>query len=452
MCSTKQTGPSVFANLNFSLLFVGSSVSALGDQFTLVALPWLVLKLADSPAALGIVLALMALPRAVFILIGGAVVDRLSPRLVLLRALAVNAACIAVLAALILTGYLHMWAIYTLTLGIGLSTAFAYPAGSALLPQLVEPQQLRSANALFMGTRHLSMIVGPVLAGFVITLGAHELSAKHLQDASGMGLAFSIDALSFLFSLTSLWMIRIRSDSNPPQIDGGVFASVTEGIRSVWMDLPLRTFVLYVALVSLFVSGPLRVGLPVLADTRLHLGAASLGILMTTNGVGTLIGSILAGRATRLMSGRLGIMVLTFDCLNGLLLASLAIMHTTAGAALLLGCIGFLDGVVIISIFAWIQQRVPQEKMGRTMSILMFTFMGLVPISASIAGALLKVISLAVLFGIAGLTLTAIALACMSNRQLRSIRSAGPLPRESKIQPAASLTPSPPGHGSATPG
>ena len=89
---------SIFADRDFSLLFGGSSVSAFGDQFTLVALPWLVLKLTGNPAALGIVLAVMAFPRAAFMLIGGAVVDRMSPRRVLLGARAANAACIVILA------------------------------------------------------------------------------------------------------------------------------------------------------------------------------------------------------------------------------------------------------------------------------------------------------------------------------------------------------------------
>ncbi|MGH8399392.1 MAG: MFS transporter, partial [Gammaproteobacteria bacterium] len=123
MKNQDQQTKSVFSNRNFNLLFGGSSISALGDQFTLVALPWLVLKLTGDPAALGIVLAVMALPRAVFMLIGGAVVDRMSPRRVLLGARAANAVCIAVLALLVLTGGIHMWMIYLLALGIGLSTA-----------------------------------------------------------------------------------------------------------------------------------------------------------------------------------------------------------------------------------------------------------------------------------------------------------------------------------------
>jgi MFS family permease len=418
---------SLFATRNFGLLFGGSSISALGDQFTLVALPWLVLKLTGNPAALGIVLAVMALPRAVFMLIGGALVDRMSPRVVLLGARAANAACIVVLAALVLAGTIQMWMIYTLALGIGLSTAFAYPAGSAILPQLVQPEQLRPANALFMGMRQLSMVIGPVIAGFVIALGAHHaLSAQSLPDAHGLGFAFAIDAASFLFSLASLMLIRISGDTHPPENKEGVFASIAAGFRYVWADVPLRAFVLYVAVVSVFVGGPIQVGLPVLADTRLSLGAASLGILMTAQGVGMLAGSFLSGYVARLTRGRLGVMVLCFDSLSGLALAALTMVHTTYTGAALLFATGLLGGLVMIAIFAWIQQRVSHAMMGRSMSILMFTFMGLGPLSAALAGALLKVISLTTLFGVAGLTLTVIALCCLASPQMRAIRSLQP--------------------------
>jgi MFS family permease len=420
---------SLFANRNFSLLFGGSSVSAFGDQFTLVALPWLVLKLTGNPAALGLVLAVMAFPRAVFMLIGGAVVDRMSPRVVLLGARAVNALCIVILAVLVLGGAIQMWMVYLLALGIGLSTAFAYPAGSAILPQLVQPQQLRAANALFMGMRQLSMIGGPVLAGFVIALGAHhQSSAQALSDAHGLGLAFSIDAASFLFSLASLAMIRIHGDSHPPEKSTSVFASIAAGVRYVWADVPLRAFVIYASFVGVFVGGPIQVGLPVLADTRLDLGAASLGILMTAQGVGMFVGSFLSGFAQRAARGHLGVMVLGFDSVTGLTLAALTLVHTTYFGAALLFCTGLLGGVVMIAIFTWIQQRVSQQMMGRAMSILMFSFMGLAPLSAAAAGALLKVISLTALFGIAGLTLTAIALCCLASPQMRSIRALQPEP------------------------
>ncbi|HVC16718.1 MAG TPA: MFS transporter, partial [Rhodanobacter sp.] len=238
------------------------------------------------------------------------------------------------------------------------------------------------------------------------------------------GLAFGIDAASFLFSLGSLLLIRVHGDFHPKLPAGGVLANVASGIRVIWADLPLRAFILYAAVVSVFVGGPLQVGLPVLADTRMDLGAASLGILMTANGGGMLLGSALSGLASRFVRGRLGLMVLTIDSIAGLALAALALVHSTGAGAVLLAGTGALGGIAQIAIVSWIQRRVAPEMMGRTMSVLMFTFMGLGPLSAALAGSLLKVVSLPALFVGAGLLLTAIALGCMSSPALRSIGAA----------------------------
>lgn len=415
------TQGSVFANRNFRLLFGGSTVSMLGDQFTLVALPWLVLKLTGDPAALGLVLAAMALPRAIFMLIGGAVVDRMSPRRVLLAARGANALLVALLAALVLAGAVGMPTVYAIALGIGLSTAFAYPAGSAVLPQLVAPVQLASANALVMGMRQLSMFVGPALAGLVISMGARTGQAHGPADARGLGLAFAIDAASFLASLGSLLLLRVHADDHPHQPQAGVLSYVAAGVRSVWSDLPLRAFILYAGVVTVFVGGPIQVGLPMLADTRLDLGAASLGILMTANGGGMMVGGFLSRLAARAMRDRLGLMVLCIDSVAGLGLAALSQVHSTLTGAALLAGVGVLAGIAQIAIISWIQQRVPREMMGRIMSLLMFTFMGLGPVSAAVAGSLLKLIGLPTLFAGAGLMLSAIALGCLANPALRGI-------------------------------
>lgn len=421
-----QKRASIFANRDFKLLFMGSSVSALGDQFTLVALPWLVLKLTGNPAALGLVLAAMALPRALFMLIGGAVVDRMSPRRVLLVSRAVNAAFIALLAVLVMAGMIQMWLVYAVALGVGVSTAFVYPAGTSIMPQLVERNQLQGANAVFMGMRQLCTFVGPALAGFVIA-GGSRFAPTALKDATGMGWAFTIDAVSFIFSLASLWMVRIHTDYHPPKKEGGVLADVFKGLQSVWQDVPLRAFILYVSAVSVFVGGPIQVGLPVLANSRLDLGAASLGILMTANGGGIIVGSMLSGVGSRLVRGRLGIMVLSIDFAVGLAVLLFTQVHTTLAGALLLGLTGLLGGIAQISVFTWIQQRVPQAMLGRTMSVVMLTFLGLGPLSAAAAGALLSVISLTALFAGAGVTLSVMALFCLARPSLRTIGMTKPL-------------------------
>src|SRR5689334_12745963 len=187
MNATAPKRSSIFKNRDFALLFFGSSISAIGDTFTLVALPWLVLKISHDPAAVGLVLLITAIPRAAFMFVGGAVVDRTSPRRILLISRAWNAVFVAVLAVLVVTGAVQMWEVYALSLGIGLSTAFVYPAGSSILPQLVEKEHLQAANGMIMGMRQVAMIVGPILAGLLVAADIHTTTDQRLADAGGMG-------------------------------------------------------------------------------------------------------------------------------------------------------------------------------------------------------------------------------------------------------------------------
>ena len=425
MADQKPKKPSVFANRDFKLLFMGSTISAIGDTFTLVALPWLVLKISHDPAAVGLVALMTALPRAAFMFLGGAVVDRMSARRVLLISRAVNAAFVAVLAVLVVTGAIQMWEVYAISLGIGLSTAFVYPAGSAILPQLVEKEQLHMANGAIMGMRQVAMIVGPVLAGLLISVNISTSSDLRLADAGGMGLAFSIDAVSFIFSLVSLYMIRIHTDHHPPKPEGGILADVWKGLSGVWADVQLRAFISYVGIVSLFVGGPVQVGLPVLADERLN-SAAAFGILMTCYGLGMLLGNGLSIVITRLVRGHLGLMILSLDTVAGMLFALMSGVHATWAGSVILAIVGCFAGIAQVALMSWIQQRVPQAMMGRTMSVLFFTFLGVGPLSAAVAGFLLKIISLTELFAGAGVCLSVIALLCMTRPALRSIGIAVP--------------------------
>lgn len=417
-----QRGNSPFANRDFRLLFGGSSVSMVGDQFTLVALPWLVLQLTGSPAQLGLVLAAMALPRAAFMLVGGAVVDRLSPRRVLLTSRAANALLTGLLAGLVLAGSIHMWMVYVLAFAIGLCTAFAYPAGGSILPQIMAPAQLQGANAMIMGMRQLSMLLGPALAGLLVTAGSARAGTAPGAGAHGTGLAFVVDAVSFLFSVASLLAIHISRDRESRASAGGVLAQVVEGIRSLWQDVQLRSFIAYMAFVSVLVMGPLQVGLPLFAKSRFSEGAAAFGWLMTANGAGMLLGSVMSTSVTRLLRGRLGIMVLSFDAAAGLALAVLSTVHSVLAGSALLVLTGLFAGTVQIAIVTWVQRRVPQALMGRTMAIVFFTFLGLAPLAAAVAGGLLDVISISALFIGAGLSLTALALLCLTRRSLRAIQ------------------------------
>jgi Na+/melibiose symporter-like transporter len=212
---------SLLRDRNIAWLMGSAIVSLLGDQFTLVALPWLVLRMTGDTLVLGTVLALLGIPRALFILIGGAVVDRHSPKQVLMLSKHVNTVLLGALALLVLSGGLTLPLVYALALGIGLATAFSIPAATSMLPRVVTPQQLPRANGLMMALRQLSFFVGPLLAGLLIAW-AGDGRAGSVRDARGLALAFGLDALSFVLSALTLSQVQTKpSPARAPQASAG---------------------------------------------------------------------------------------------------------------------------------------------------------------------------------------------------------------------------------------
>jgi MFS family permease len=182
-------------NRNFRLLWGGEAISLLGDQFYLIALPWLVLQLTGEALAVGAVLALAGVPRALFMLVGGALTDRFSPRRVMLASNLLRMVLVTLLSGLVIGDLIQLWMLYLLALAFGVIDAFFFPAQSAIVPRLVGREQLQTANAIIQGTMQVSLFAGPVLAGTLIAVLGNGQSG---QDVSGIGLAFAIDALTFL--------------------------------------------------------------------------------------------------------------------------------------------------------------------------------------------------------------------------------------------------------------
>jgi hypothetical protein len=407
----------------------GSIVSMLGDQFTLVALPWLVLRMTGDTLVLGTVLGLMSLPRALFILIGGAVVDRYSPKKVLMVTKYINAALLAALAVLVLVGGLSLWAVYALAFAIGLATAFSIPSATSMLPHVMQRSQLPAANGVMMGLRQLSMFLGPLLAGLLIVLFGDGPSGSTatgaVTDAKGLGVAFGLDALSFLLSAWTLSQVRLHSQvaANPaaqPPANQPVFAAVGAGLRHLWNDRDMRLCFIYWGAVAVLITGPVQIAMPVLATT-LNLGAAALGILLGAHGAGTLIGMALSGAKPGMRLGTLGMTMLAVDIVVGLLFMPMGLITATWQGAALLGTIGVLGGFMQVSIFTWLQRRTPPALMGRVMSMFMFIFLGLAPLSGAVTGWMLRFITLPQLFVGSGGLLVCIALLALVASPVRQV-------------------------------
>ena len=147
---------------NFRLLWAAGTLSAIGDQFDLIAFPWLVLLISGDPLAVGTIIATSSIPTVFFMLIGGSLVDRFSPHLIMQTSNVIRIVLSAALAILVLAELTNLWVLYLFALLKGIADAFYYPAQAALLPRIVTRGQLRQSNAVVQTTVELSGFVGPM--------------------------------------------------------------------------------------------------------------------------------------------------------------------------------------------------------------------------------------------------------------------------------------------------
>jgi MFS family permease len=423
--TTKTKSP--LALRDFRLLWLGEGISLIGDQFYMIALPWLVLQLTGDALAMGSVLALAGIPRALFMLVGGAFTDRFSPRRIMLASNLTRLGLVASLAALVLTGQIAVWMLYAFALAFGLMDAFFFPAQNAIIPRIVEENQLPSANAIIQGTMQLSLFAGPVLAGLLISVLDNPNTAAWFGatgDMTGIGLAFGIDALTFLASAITLWMLRSGAHS-PASVDReaeqeNVLASIGAILKVVWNDITLRGLFMLIGISNFLIVGPMTIGIPLLADTRFPEGAAAFGILMSAMGGGSLLGIAAAGVLPKPSPRALGVVLGGIFSGLGLGIAALGLIPTTPLAALVTFAMGLANGYVNIVFVTWLQMRTAPEMLGRMMSLLMFASAGLLPISNLLTGALIG-LNTVWFFVISGLLMTVIVLVTMRNPELRAM-------------------------------
>jgi MFS family permease len=382
----------VLANRNFQLWFMGQNTSLLGDQFHGIAAPWLVLTLTNDPVALGMVLALGGVPRALLLLLGGAITDRFTPRGIMLTSDILRLVLTACLCFLTWTGAIQLWMLYVFALAFGTISAFFYPASGALLPTFIEKDNLQQANALSQGTMQLVNFLAPALAGTMIA----AISAATGDKTRGVALAFGVDSFSFLVSIVTLWWMRIPSVVRAGSAAAEpVLKAIRAGFLFAWEDELLRVFFIIITIINFLFVGPLVVGIPVLANQRLPEGAAALGIIMSGYGGGNLVGIIISGAVKQ--KRNLNWMSVGLVCSFGVGLALLGLLNNTWLDAALLFVLGIGNGYLAIILITFLQRRTPTEMLGRMMSLVLLSNVGLGPISQAASGAVSN-ISLEALF------------------------------------------------------
>ena len=377
----------------FLLYWSAGLLSSIGDHFDLLAFPWLVIVLTGDPLAVGAVLALGNAPTILFMLVGGSLVDRFTPRLIMLTSNGVRVVMGASLAAVILWGHTHLWLILLISLLKGAADAFYHPGHAAMLPRIVPISHLRQANAVMRTTSDISGLVGPVLGGMIIAFFSESASPDGGANTDGIALAFAVVAIIFFISF--LLLASMQSERFAPESrdqlseEKGMLQSLIEGIRFVRTVPAILTVFLLVAGVEFLIEGPVIVGVPILADLRLPEGVLAVGVVTAGFAIGSILGAISAGTLPAPRRG-LGPIAVTLFAVSGVLLMPFGFQGSMWMVACLAVCMGVVGAYVDVLLVSWLQSRTPQVMMGRTMSLLMIAEVGLQPISIAVAAPLIK--------------------------------------------------------------
>jgi MFS family permease len=398
----------VFSSAPFRKLWVATTLSLFGDFFSYIAMAWLVLQLTGSSLALGTVLVVQAVPRAVLMVVGGALADRLSPRLTMLGSMGLRALFVAPLAVLVLTGRVQMWEVYGIAVVFGIVDAFFMPARTSILPRAVADHELEPGNAVMNVTSQASVILGPVLGGLIVA-------------GLGIGWAFAADAACFAIGvLFILWLpSAARAASGAAHPDGGLGGQIMAGVRYAWANIGIRVLLIVIAVIDFAAGGALAVGLPTLAHGRFAAGAAGLGILLGAWGIGATAGALGAGFVAP--PKRFGWLIVMLCVWLGVGITAVGLLPSLLFAALLMALSGVGTGVVNTYGISWLQRRTDPAMQGRVMSLVMLASMGLAPVSYAVSGAIADVNS-TLLFLIAGGMILLCAAGTAASRTVRSLR------------------------------
>ncbi len=394
------TSPRIFLPLrhrDFRLLLVGQTVSNFGNTFWLVALPFQLIALGATPLQLGIAVTLSGLSSLVFLLLGGAIADRVSRRRIILTTDALGALVTTAIAILGATGTLRVEHMYAAALVLGAAFAFLFPAYTAVIAELVPADLLVEANAARTLGISLARTAGPILAGLVVAF-------------AGTPQAFAIDALTFVFSFALY--VRANPTIAPAAAIAPILSQVREG-RWLWMALVALTFI------NLSYGGQIGVMTPLFVRDALGAGAATFGAVTAAFGIGRIVGGVVL---PQLSITRPGIAMYVFELIAGL--ATLAIGLVVWLPATLV-CMAIMGAALSSSdtLFGTaIQRNVPQALLGRVTSINFLVGGLFVPLSPLAAGALVDLAGAPVSFVVAGVWAAGIAVVLVFISPVRALR------------------------------
>jgi DHA3 family tetracycline resistance protein-like MFS transporter len=358
---------------NFRLLWGGMTISLLGDGIYFVAIAWEALRLSNTTMAISLVGIAWMLPTVVFLLIGGALSDRLDRRRLMLWAILGQALAIGTIGVLVVLGDNELWTMLVLVALYGVANAFFLPAFEATVPMILEPSELQQASALDQFIRPLTyQLAGPAIGGIVIAIG-------------GTASAFLLDAATFLLAAGALIAMRLprHSPDHGPRSQSSL-SDIADAIRFVRANPWLWRTLVAAGLTMLLFIGPSQVLLPFVVKNVLHAGSGTLGAIRACGGAGAVIAAV--GVSQRGLPGWPVRAMLSGWALQALTLAGYAMFSSAwlfGAIALIGGGFGAAGNVIWGTLM---KTQVPNDMLGRVASLDFLVSIGLVPLSFAITG------------------------------------------------------------------
>jgi MFS family permease len=400
----------------FQRLWLGLSLSYLGDQFTTIALLWFVLQLTGSGAAVGLVILCFDLPGVVTGAILGRLLDRHQPRLVMGFDNLARAALIAAIPTLYALGGLHLWHVFVLASLAGALSPATTAGVRAFVPHLVDDAVLDRANALTAASLQFSYLAGPVAAGFAV--------AK-----LGGPWALFIDAASFL--VMGLLALTLPTIAREPRIAQHAAANRRPAHKGLLPDsfgalfsLPSVPALTLLSLVFFFSYGPLEAALPVYGAQTLHASAGGYGLLWTGFGVGAFAGVLTLTKLSR--RWRPGIALPMIAVLWGALLCPLFFIRRLPLAMLFLGAAGASWAPYTPMETTLLQRLVPAGIRGQVFGARHSLVVAATPLGAACGGVLLHYLSAPVVIAISGVACILAGLGGLVSPSLRQLQRGDP--------------------------
>ena len=356
---------------NYRLFFSGQSLSLVGTWMTRLATSWLLWRLTESPAMLGLLGFVGQFPIFVLSPFAGVWIDRLNRHRMLVITQVLAMVQSLTLAALALTGTIEVWHILVLQGLQGVINSFDMPARQSLMIDLLEDRNdLSNAIALNSTMVNGSRLIGPSLAGLIIAWASE-------------GWCFLFDGLSYGAVILSLLLMKLAPHTKPTARQH-MLQDLREGFAYVRGFAPILSLLLLLALIGL-VGMPYIVLLPIIAGKTLQGGAHTLGFLMGAMGVGALGGALyLASRSTVVGLGRL---VPIAAAVFGLGLAAVALSRWVPLSLLFMAMTGAGFMLHLASTNTLIQTLVQENMRGRVMALYTMAIVGMAPFGSLLAGA-----------------------------------------------------------------